>query len=154
MDATRESLAVERELEIDARVETVWTLLTDPADAVRWMGVAAEFDLRPGGAYRVTVLPGNVASGVFVEIDEPHRLVYTWGWEEGASTVPPGSTTVEFELEANGEGTLLRFRHTDLPSEAAAQSHAHGWEHYLARLQQAAAGIDPGRDPWLDGGMS
>src|SRR5438876_2418076 len=36
----------------------------------------------------------------------------------------------------------------------AAESHAHGWDHYLERLAGVAAGRDPGRDPWLDGDMS
>ena len=154
MDATTETIVVERELEIDASPETVWELLTDEREATRWMGQAAEFDLRPGGVYRVAVIPGNTASGAFVEIDPPRRLVFTWGWEEGSSSsVPPGSSTVEFELAPSGDGTLLRFRHSGLPSAEAAASHGHGWDHYLARLAGAAAGGDPGVDPWTTGGM-
>jgi hypothetical protein len=41
-----------------------------------------------------------------------------------------------------------------VPDEAAAQSHAHGWDHYLERLAVAARGGDPGRDTWLDREMS
>lgn len=146
-------MVVERDLRIAARPETVWRLLTDEREAARWMGMSAAFDLRPGGVYRVEVLPGKVAVGEFVEIDPPRRLVYTWGWEPGSrSVVAPGSTTVEFELIPDGEGTLLRFRHRALPSAEAAASHGQGWDHYLARLAIAAAGDDPGSDPWLDGG--
>ena len=150
MDAPTETAAVERELEIAASPETVWELLTDPAAA--WMGLAASFELRPGGAYRVEVIPGHTAVGEFVEIDPPRRLVHTWGWE-GTEDVPPGSTTVEYELVPHGAGTLLRFRHRDLPTGAAAESHGRGWEHYLARLAVAATGGDPGVDPWTTGGM-
>src|SRR2546421_9245814 len=154
MDATTESIAVERELTIAARPETVWELLVDPDQAIRWMGQAATFDLRPGGSYRVEVIPGHAASGEFVEIDPPHRLVYTWGWEpESGSSVAPGSTTVEFELIAQDGGTLMRFTHRDLPTPEAAASHAHGWGHYFARLATLAAGGDPGVDPWIEGPM-
>ena len=155
MDATSESTTVERELVIDARPETVWELLTDESEHARWMGQVAQLDLRPGGAYRVEVIPGNTASGEFVEIDPPRRLVYTWGWETGgsASVVPPGSSTIEFELVPTGAGTLLRFKHTDLPSTESAGSHGHGWDHYFARLASAAAGGDPGVDPWISGAM-
>lgn len=151
MDATSERTTVEREIAIAARPETVWELLVDPDQAIRWMGQSATFDVRPGGLYRVEVIPGNVAKGEFVEVDRPHRLVHTWGWEQSSgSTVGPGSTTVEYELVATDEGTLLRFRHTDLPDEDAAAAHGHGWQHYLGRLATVAAGGDPGVDPWIE----
>ena len=55
------------------------------------------------------------------------------------------------ELEPDGEGTLLRFMHSGLPDAEATAQHAHGWDHYLPRLEIAARGGDPGRDTWLDG---
>lgn len=155
MGAVIEGITVERELEIAASPETVWELLTDPDEATRWMGTSATFDLRPGGTYRVEVIPGNIARGEFVEIDPPRRLVYTWGWEAATGmALPPGSSTIEFDLAPSGEGTLLRFRHSNLPSRESAESHGHGWDHYVARLAVAAAGGDPGVDPWIDGPMS
>src|SRR5204862_7096859 len=102
----------------------------------------------------LALVPGNVAAGEFVEIDRPHRLVFTWGWEGGASPVAPGSTTIEFELVPDGEGTLLRFRHSNLPSAEATASHSHGWDHYLERLAAVGAGTDPGVDRWIAGPMS
>ncbi len=118
------------------------------------MGQAASFDPRPGGHYRVDVVPGNTASGEFVELDPPRRLVFTWGWEPGGEgAVPPGSTTVEIELVPGADGTTLRFSHRGLPTAKAAESHAHGWDHYLERLAVAAADGDPGPDPWLSGTM-
>ena len=153
MESTTETIAVEREVLIDARPETVWEFLVDPDKAVRWMGQLAELEPRPGGLYRVGVLPGHVARGEFVELDPPHRLVFTWGWEpgdDGATSVPPGSSTIEIELTPRGDGTLLRFSHRDLPTAESAESHGHGWDHYLGRLVTAAAGGDPGTDPWLE----
>jgi uncharacterized protein YndB with AHSA1/START domain len=156
MESTTETIAVEREVAIAASPETVWQFLVDPAKATCWMGQAASFDARPGGAYHVDVIPGHVASGEFVELDPPHRLVFTWGWEagkDGPNPVPPGSSTIEIQLTPSGDGTTLRFTHRDLPNEAAAESHAHGWDHYLERLVTAAAGGDAGEDPWLSGPM-
>jgi uncharacterized protein YndB with AHSA1/START domain len=156
MEATTESTALRRELVIEASPETVWEFLVDPERATRWMGQTASFDPRPGGLYRVEVIPGNVAVGEFVELDPPRRLVYTWGWEPGGvdKAVPPGTSTIEIELVPSGEGTTLRFTHRDLPSEEAVQSHAHGWNHYLERLVVAARGDNPGADPWLTGEMT
>ncbi|MFF8844589.1 SRPBCC domain-containing protein [Streptomyces sp. NPDC015127] len=103
----------------------------------------------PGGAYRTHVAGDNHASGRFVEIDPPRRVVFTWGWEGGAP-VPPGSSTVEITLEPDGpdgERTLLRLVHRGLPPEACAP-HRDGWHHYLDRLVVRAEGGDPGPDPW------
>jgi uncharacterized protein YndB with AHSA1/START domain len=156
MDAISETTTVEREVAIDASPQTVWEFLVDPEKATRWMGQKASFDPRPGGEYRLEVIPGHTARGEFVELDPPHRLVYTWGWEageQGDNAVPPGTSTVEIELIPEGDGTTLRFTHSGLPGSEAAESHAHGWDHYLERLVTVAAGGDPGADPWLSGQM-
>ncbi len=144
-----ESTTVEREVEIAARPETIWQMLIDPNEVVRWMGRRADFEPRPGGRYWLDVVPGHTAAGKFVEIDPPRRLVYTFGWE-GSDGVPPGSTTVIFELVPRGKNTLLRFTHRDLPNTAAAESHSHGWDHYFERLSIAATGGNPGVDPWIE----
>jgi uncharacterized protein YndB with AHSA1/START domain len=151
---TTTETAVERELEIAARPETVWEFLVDPEKLARWFGSRASLDPRPGGHYRVDVIGGHVASGEFVELDPPRRLVHTFGWEpEGgvADAVPPGSSTIEIELEPGGAGTILRFRHFGLPDAEMARAHAHGWDHYLARLVVAGRGDDPGGDRGPEG---
>jgi uncharacterized protein YndB with AHSA1/START domain len=157
MAETAEQVVIERELTIAASPETVWDFLVDPEKQKRWMAQDATFDLRPGGAYRMEIIPTHIASGEFVEIDPPRRLVYTWGWEPRQdaepSPVTPGSSTVEIELEPVGDGTRLRFTHRGLPSADAAESHAHGWDHYLERLKTVGEGGDPGVDPWLSGQM-
>jgi uncharacterized protein YndB with AHSA1/START domain len=156
MDATTESTAVERTLLIDAAPDTVWEFFVDPEKLRRWMGIDIELDPRPQGAYRNEVIPGHIARGEFVELDPPHRLVFTWGWErsgDNTPAVPPGASTIEVELTPAGKGTSLRFVHRDLPNAEAAASHGQGWDHYLERLKLAAAGGDPGEDPWLTQNM-
>ena len=154
MDVTTETTAIVREVSIAASPETVWELLVDPDKVTRWMGDQATFELQPGGIYRLGVVPGHTARGEFVEIDPPHRLVFTFGWEDGSSVVTPGSTTVEIVLEPQGGGTLLHFAHSGVPSTDSVESYAHGWDHYLAWLVVAGGGGDPGCDPWLDGDRS
>jgi uncharacterized protein YndB with AHSA1/START domain len=156
VESATETHVVERELMIEARPETVWEFLVDPDRATAWMGQKAAFEPHPGGLYRVEVIPGHTARGEFVELDPPRRLVHSWGWEESEgepNPVPPGSSTIEIELIPDGEGTRLRFVHRDLPSAEAAESHRHGWDYYLERLTIAAAGDNPGADPWISGEM-
>jgi uncharacterized protein YndB with AHSA1/START domain len=154
--ASRTETAVERTIAIDASPETVWQFLVDPEKTTAWWGMTASFDPRPGGEYRIEVIPGHTASGEFVELDAPRRLVYTFGWEAGendANPTPPGSSTIEIELVPDGAGTVLNFTHRGLPSAEASESHSKGWDHYLERLAIVASGGDPGPDPWLSGEM-
>ena len=143
--------AVEREVRVAARPETVFQFFTDPAKMVLWKGTEAQLEARPGGIYRVNVTGQEVARGEYLEVVPFSRIVFTWGWESGP--VLPGSTTVEVTLIPDGEGTLVRLRHSGLIGDAV-QGHTEGWEHYLPRLAIAAAGGDAGPDPWVAAGMS
>jgi uncharacterized protein YndB with AHSA1/START domain len=145
----QQSEVVEREVVIGARAETIFSFFTDPEKMMRWMGIEVELEPVPGGSYRVNVNGRDIARGEYREIEPPHRVVMTWGWEAEGNPVPPGSSTVEVTLTPEGEGTRVRLRHLDLP-EGAQEPHAHGWEHYWERLAIAAAGGDPGPDPWAD----
>ncbi len=132
------------ELRIEARPETVFAFLTDPDKMTQWKGDSAQLDARPGGVYRVQI-GQSVVVGEFVELDPPHRVVFTWGWE-GNEAVPPGSSTVEVTLTPDGEATILRLLHRGLPEEQRAE-HEAGWKHFLPRLVSAAAATEPGSGP-------
>lgn len=56
--------------------------------------------------------------------------------------VPSGSSTVEVTLEPDGEDTLLRLVHHDLPGPERA-SFVGGWGKMLARLAAAASSGHP-----------
>ncbi len=137
-----------RELQIDAPREIVFPFFTDPAKMARWMGIEHRLDPVPGGAFRVDMNGRNVAAGQFVEVDPPARVVFTWGWE-ASEEMPPGSSTVDVRLSADGDKTIVHFVHRDL-TPVQAERHGEGWDHFLARLVVAAAGGDPGPDPYRD----
>ncbi len=84
--------------------------------------------------------------GEYVALEPPDRVVFTWGWEAEGHPLPPGASTVEVTLAAEGEGTRLRLVHSSLPEETQG-AHDEGWALYLPRLAIAAAGGDPGADP-------
>lgn len=138
---------IEREVRIEAAPETVFELLTDPEQYVRWKGRKAWLDATPGGEFKVEINDQATAVGEYVEVDPPRRVVFTWGWD-GHPVVPPGSSTVEITLTPDGEGTVLRLVHRDLPA-AEAEQHAQGWDMYLSRMVTVGAGADPGPDPNL-----
>jgi len=137
------------EVDIRAPVETVWRLLVEPAALVRWLGVSATVEPRPQGRFRFELFPGQFCSGRYLEVAPPRRVVLTWGWEDPAIPVPPGSTTVAIELEPRGpELTALRLVHSGL-EDAMRPLHAEGWHRYLARLVAVASGEVPPPDPSL-----
>jgi uncharacterized protein YndB with AHSA1/START domain len=134
------------ERRIAASPATVFSFFSDATRWLGWQGVEAEIELEPGGVFRMNVRGDGFASGTVIEVVPDRRLVFTWGWEEESLGVPPGSTVVEIELEPEGDGTVLRLTHRDLPA-GAMEIHRAGWVHYLSRLAVSAAGGDPGPDP-------
>jgi uncharacterized protein YndB with AHSA1/START domain len=141
---------VEREVRINARQEVVFGFFTDPVKMVQWKGTDAALDARPGGLYQVNVTGSAIVKGEYLEVVPYTRVVFTWGWTGDGHPVPPGSTTVEVSLVADGPATIVRLRHSGLVGEAGLQ-HAEGWDHYLPRLAAAAEGRDAGPDPWVGG---
>ena len=153
---TTESIGtVERTIRIAARPEIVFDLLTDAQQMLRWQGVEAQLEPRPGGVYRVQLTTnGQCAAGRFVEVVPHTRIVFTWGWDPPVYPIPAGSTTVEITLTPEGTDTVLHLRHTGLPDvPAVTASHGAGWQHYLERLAILAAGGELPDDPWRDGHM-
>jgi len=112
----------------------------------RGLADSGELDPRPGGVYRVWMDADTVASGVFLEVEAPRLVVFTWGWE-GDDEVPPGSTTVRLELAADGDATTLTLEHSGLPSGHAAAMHEEGWRLFGSRLAIVATGGEPGPMP-------
>jgi uncharacterized protein YndB with AHSA1/START domain len=137
---------LEVSVHIAALPETVFPYFTDPSRYTQWMGDEAVLEPVPGGTYRVSMRGGVDVSGSFVEVDPPHRLVFTWGWNHDQA-VAPGSTRVVVTLEAEDGGTRVVLRHYDLPDHEQRDNHRQGWEMYLGRLGVVMLGGDPGPDP-------
>ena len=134
--------AVRLEIRIDAAPETVFALLTDPARMKIWFAELVDADARPGGVFRISGPVGVSIEGTYLEVVQNRKVVFTWGGVEGLA---PGQTTVEFLLEPDGKGTVLRLRHYGLPGPAV-ESHRLGWvQSGLAKLKDAAEGRRPTR---------
>jgi uncharacterized protein YndB with AHSA1/START domain len=144
---TVDTKAIEKVITIAARPETVFRLLTDPQEYVRWKGKLAQLEPRAGGTFHVDFMNDkDIVDGKFVEVIPSRRVVFTWGWKDNP-IVPPGSSTVEIDLEPAGQGTRLRLVHRGLPEEAI-PTHAEGWDYFLPRLTSVAEGrpLDTGSE--------
>jgi uncharacterized protein YndB with AHSA1/START domain len=142
--------AVVCEVQIRAPAARVFAMFTDPALLVRWIGIRALLEPRPGGSFRFELVLGEFCSGRYVEVVPDRRVVFTWGWESGALPVAPGSTTVEVDLSERDGVTHVRLTHRGLDAAIRAM-HEEGWTRYLARLSAVLEGRDPGPDPAEEG---
>jgi uncharacterized protein YndB with AHSA1/START domain len=130
---------------IAASPETVYSYLTESTSWSRWQGETATIEARPGGIFVMSMPNGAIARGQFVELVPDERVVFTWGWV-GHPGVPPGSSTVEIEITATDDGSLVTLTHRDLPADETA-IHEAGWNHYLPRLATVAEGGNLEPDP-------
>lgn len=126
--------------------DDTFDLITQPDRLRRWNSIAARIDLRAGGDYRWTIVPGSSAAGIITEVEPGKRLVLGWGWE-GSADLPPDASTVTITLEPTHNGTIVRLVHDGLSPEQA-KGHAEGWDHYLDRLAVAGADGEAGPDNW------
>lgn len=107
----------------DAPRATLWNAWTDPAMVPVWWhprGVSTPadsvtLDVRVGGRYRYIMVNDATGEtyptgGIYREIDEPSRLVYTWGSPEDDDATVPVITVTLNEHGSNAEQTEMIFR--------------------------------------------
>ena len=112
----------------------VFPYFTDPRLMVTWIGDRVDLDARPGGRFAID-FSGVAARGSYVEVEPPHRVVFTWGIPDDPA-MPSGSSTVEVDLVADGDDTIVNLTHRDLPEDRE-PSHLEGWERCLGELVAA-----------------
>jgi uncharacterized protein YndB with AHSA1/START domain len=132
-------------IDIDADPEAVFEYLVTDAGMTAWMGQWASLDPVPGGRFAVDIA-GYPARGMFLEVDPPRRVTVSWGFA-GNDALPPGSSTVSFDLTPISAGTRVDVVHTDLPDDQV-PGHADGWTHFLPRLRRAGTGEHLPPDSW------
>ena len=154
---TEDEWVVELEQRVSAPPDEVFEYFVDEEKHRRWQGREVKLDPRPGGEYNISSAPDVWTRGTYVVVDRPSRVVITWGFESGGPSLPRGlaevpaaTSTVEFNLVADGDDTIVRVRHSGLPSDEARWAHEQGWRTYMPRLAIECAGGDSGEDPVLE----
>jgi glutathione S-transferase len=132
----------------NAPPERVFAAFTDKALMQAWYGPETmtvphcNVDARVGGKYRVEMHSSSgfvhVLTGEFREIRPPERLVYTWGWLNGAGRGPETTVTVSFV--ARDGGTDVTLEQSGFLTEEARDRHQHGWNASWPALDAALAG--------------
>jgi uncharacterized protein YndB with AHSA1/START domain len=142
---TTDGETIRVEQRIDAPPSAVYRYLTESNLWSRWQGESADLSPVPGGRFEVTMAEDQVVQGTYVVVEPGARVVISWGWR-GHPRMPPGMTTVEFDLIEDGQGTIVRLTHRGIPSDDL-PLHQQGWSMFLPRLATAATDGDPGPNP-------
>jgi len=149
--ASRSTRSAQTTVEIASSPDAVWRALTDPTELVRWFALSASVEPRTGGTMTwrwedMYVWPSRI------EIWEPLRhlrLAYVQESPTAARLPAPEvksgyELVVDFQLEAAGDGTVLRLVHSGFGRDSSWDDEydgvRRGWivelaslKHYLER---------------------
>lgn len=144
---------LERTVFIQAAPETVFRFFTDSARWAKWWGAGSTIDARPGGSVHICFPGGVEALGEVLEVNSPHRIVFTYGFATG-KPIPPGSSRVTLRLQADALGTRLDLLH-EFPDAAVRDEHIQGWRFQLSVFGNVVAdevhsNPDGMVDAWFD----
>jgi uncharacterized protein YndB with AHSA1/START domain len=142
--------AIERDIFIDASVESVWTILTEAEHIKEWFSPGgAEMDARVGGKGRLVFESGMTEVLHIVKVEPPHAFSYRWCSPQGEEATADNSTLVDFTLVSEAGGTRLRVVESgllDLPwTDEVKQSffadHSLGWTEKVQSVADRVAAV-------------
>ena len=109
----KDSVTYIHQIYIRATAEAIWDAITSP----EWNGrygyqAVGEYDLKPGGKYRVKAnegmrqmgLPETILDGEVIEVKPPLKLVQTYRWLFSEQHKAEGFTRITFEIVPTGKG--------------------------------------------------
>jgi uncharacterized protein YndB with AHSA1/START domain len=107
-------------------IEEVWRALTDPVLLAAWL-MENDFEPTIGRRFKMRC-PGTAewdgtVEAVVLELEPPHRMV--WSWSDGVGG--GGPSRVSFELRREGSGTRLSLRHTGPSDDEQGRRLDSGW---------------------------
>lgn len=132
----------------DAPRSLIFKVWTEPKHLVHWWGPkgftlpTCTMDFRLGGAYRFCMRSpegtDHWLQGVYREIMEPERLVFTQAWED-AEGKPKHETLVTVIFADQGGKTLLTFHQGVFESVTSRDEHEGGWSSAFELLTEYLA---------------
>ena len=136
------SETVSLDFELKSPIERVWQALTDSAMLSKWTFFESN-DFQPvvGHKFRFRGKPATGWTGIVdcavLEVDEPHRLSYTWGVEANLHHTKVAWTLTEAEHGV----TRLHLEQSGFASEAKQEigGAKYGWMRMLDQLQNLLA---------------
>lgn len=128
----------------DVEPQAVYDAWTKPELVADWYGPDGftneihKMDVRVGGRYRLTMVAPDGSrhplSGEFRELEPPHRLAFSWKWENTSPAVGNEETLVTVDIRAVKAGVEVTLTHSGFASAEQRDNHRMGWEPALGKL--------------------
>jgi uncharacterized protein YndB with AHSA1/START domain len=126
----------------EASREEVFRIWSDPREVVKWWppegytDASAEGEVKVGGTFRIGMKAPDgeepfFATGTYLEVEPPARVVHTWRWEGWPEEQAETRVTIEFHEK--GEKTEVVLKHTGFSTRESADMHQDGWNGCLER---------------------
>jgi uncharacterized protein YndB with AHSA1/START domain len=143
-DDAAQEVRIERTF--DAPAEEVFDAWTSPEVIKRWFRPgdgwqepSAEVDLRVGGKFQVVMRDPDGApvraGGEFTLIERPHRLAYTWTFDDD----PSNEQLIEIEFTERDGVTNVVFVNSNISKEERRNAQYDGWSRCFDELERALA---------------
>lgn len=110
---------IERELILNADIETVWDAITNPEKLSQWFGDLATIDTLAEGESITFGWDNDICKGVIQTVDKPHVFAFRWQSSRLGKTAnfqEEYSTLVTFTLSSVPTGTHLHMIETGFAS--------------------------------------
>ncbi|MGX5845722.1 SRPBCC domain-containing protein [Mesorhizobium sp. PL10] len=142
-DARQRALTITRIFEAPRAL--VYKMWTEPHHMKRWWGprgyttLSAQVDMRLGGFWRVHSRKYDgtevAEQGVFRQIVEAERLVFTHAWEEDDGSLGH-ETLVTVTFADDGDKTIMVFHQAEFLTIESRDGHLQGWGESFDMLKE------------------
>ena len=133
---------IEREILIDAPMDVVWAVVTEPQHISGWFSDSVELDLTPGGRAALHWNDHGTVHARVERVEPPQFFSFRWVIGHGVDLAEDNATLVEFSLSAEGDATRLTVVESgfaglakpDDEKQRDVDGHRRGWELELGDL--------------------
>jgi uncharacterized protein YndB with AHSA1/START domain len=134
---------IQREVLIDAPIDVVWAVVTEPEHVGVWFSDLAAIDLRPGGTMALRWSGHGTIQGRVERVEPPRFFSFRWVVRPGLEVADATATLVEFSLETQGDATRLTVVESgfsvlagdDTERQEIFDDHTGGWQKELGHLE-------------------
>jgi uncharacterized protein YndB with AHSA1/START domain len=133
---------IERDILIEAPLDVVWAVVTQPEHISGWFSDTVEIDLTPGGKLVLHWDEHGSRQGRVERVEPPRFFSFRWVVDDDQEMTEHNATLVEFTLTEEGDATRLTvvetgFAELGVPEDEQQRhfdEHTHGWEFELGQL--------------------